>query len=230
MNANCLLRRPVGCLKTALRQTRQQRLVVRSMATTTEATTTEAAAVEPAVRRVSKKPLRMPKPAIFQPQGKPPFAVWPQLPSVRHTHKNPMLALDAQQRAKLDPTGSRTSLFDRSRPDAAKVGDVLMVTTKTGAPFSGVCTSYRRRGVDTAICVRGQILKVSVERWFKIYSPTVLGIDIAWRKPKRARRARLTYMRKPKHDMGNVDALVKNFIKERYGGRRGKGGMRFEKS
>ncbi|KAF6820537.1 54S ribosomal protein subunit img1, mitochondrial [Colletotrichum sojae] len=223
MNANCLLRRPVGCLKMALRQTRQQRLVVRSMATTTEANTTEANTTpEELQTNLRQQPV--------QPGGKPPFAVWPQLPSVRHTHKNPMLALDAQQRAKLDPTGSRTSLFDRSRPDAAKVGDVLMVTTKTGAPFSGVCTSYRRRGVDTAICVRGQILKVSVERWFKIYSPTVLGIDIAWRKPKRARRARLTYMRKPKHDMGNVDALVKNFIKERYGGRRGKGGMRFEKS
>lgn len=50
--------------------------------------------------------------------------------------------------------------------------------------------------------------KVPVEMWFKIYSPNVQGIEIVWRRPKRARRARLTYMRQPKHDMGNVDHLV----------------------
>ncbi|KAF9872736.1 mitochondrial ribosomal protein [Colletotrichum karsti] len=222
MNANCLLRRPVGCLKTALRQTRHQRLLTRTMAT----------AAEPLVSTPPSTPAPSIKPSMFGPKHKPTFAVYPALPSIRETHKNPMPALDEKQRAKLDPTGARTRLFDPERPDAAKVGDVLMVTTKSGEPFSGVCMSIRRRGVDTAILLRSQLMKVGVEMWHKIYSPTVVGIDIVWRRPKRARRARLTYMRKPKHDMGNVDHLVFAWKKERYGMRsRGKGqiGTRFEK-
>ncbi|TQN64745.1 54S ribosomal protein subunit img1 [Colletotrichum shisoi] len=214
MNATCLWR-PVGCLKTALRQTRHQRLLTRSMATAP-------AAQPPASRpspstRTTKPSTRTAKPFKFGPHDKPTFAVYRPLPSVRHTHKNPLPALDAQQRSTLDATGARTRLFDPARPDAAKVGDVLMVTTKSGEPFSGVCMSIRRRGVDTGILLRGQLMKVGIEMWYKIYSPTVIGIDIVWRRPKRARRARLTYLRKPKHDMGSVDHLVFAWKKERYG-------------
>ncbi|OLN85796.1 54S ribosomal protein subunit img1, mitochondrial [Colletotrichum chlorophyti] len=220
MNATCL-RRPIGCLKTALRQTRHQRLATRSMATATEPPA-ETASPTPST------PARPLKHYHYGPRDKPTFAVYPPIPSIRQTHKNPMPALDAQQRATLDATGARTRLFDPARPDAAKVGDVLMVTTKSGEPFSGVCMSIRRRGVDTAILLRGQLMKVGVEMWYKIYSPTVIGIDIVWRRPKRARRARLTYMRKPKHDMGNVDHLVFAWKKERYGMRnKGKVGTRF---
>ena len=127
-----------------------------------------------------------------------------------------------------DPTGARTALFSKSRRDAAKVGDVLMVTTRTGEPFAGALLQIRRRGVDTAIQLRGQLMKVGVEMWYKVYSPTVVGIDVIWRRPKRARRARLTYMRKPKHDMGSVENHVWAWKKERskmrgakFGGRLG---------
>ena len=47
-----------------------------------------------------------------------------------------------------------------------------------------------------------------MEMWYKIYSPNVEGIEVVQRKEKRARRARLTYMRKPKHDMGSVENIV----------------------
>lgn len=144
------------------------------------------------------------------------FQVWPQVPSPRATNPDPMPALKQQEIARLDATGARTRLFSREHADSAKVGDVLMVTTKSGEPFSGAFIQLRRRGVDTAILLRGQMMKVGVEMWFKIYSPTVTGIDIIWRKPKRARRARLTFMRKPSHDMGSVDNLVSAWKKERY--------------
>jgi ribosomal protein L19 len=127
-----------------------------------------------------------------------------------------MPALRQQEIARLDATGARTRLFSRNHADSAKVGDVLMVTTKSGEPFSGAFIQMRRRGVDTAILLRGQMMKTGVETWFKIYSPTVTGIDIIWRKPKRARRARLTFMRQAKHDMGSVDNLVSAWKKERY--------------
>lgn len=44
--------------------------------------------------------------------------------------------------------------------------------------------------------------------WYKIYSPNVEGVEVVQRREKRARRARLTYMRKPKHDMGSVQNIV----------------------
>lgn len=133
----------------------------------------------------------------------------------RPTPKDPVPHFTSTSLAALDPTGARTALFSKSRRDSAKVGDVLMVTTRTGEPFAGALMQIRRRGVDTAIQLRGQLMKVGVEMWFKIYSPNVVGIDVVWRRPKRARRARLTYLRKKKHDMGSVDHLVWAWKRER---------------
>lgn len=126
-----------------------------------------------------------------------------------------MIPFTASSLAKYDPTGARTALFSKSRRDCAKVGDVLMVATRTGEPFAGALMQIRRRGVDTAIQLRGQLMKVSVEMWFKVYSPAVVGIDVIWRRPKRARRARLMHLRKKKHDMGSVDHLVWAWKRER---------------
>lgn len=136
------------------------------------------------------------------------FAVYPRVPSSRAETPSPLAAYHAQQIRRLDPKGLRTALFSRSSRDSAKPGDVLQVTTRRGEPFAGVCLSIRRAGVDSAILLRNHMTKLGVEMWYKIYSPNVLGIEIVWRRPKRARRARLTYMRQPKHDMGNVDHLV----------------------
>jgi large subunit ribosomal protein L19 len=121
----------------------------------------------------------------------------------------------AQQIRRLDKTGARTSLFSKTNPDAAKPGDVLQVTTSRGEPFAGVCLSIRRAGVETAVLLRNTLFKTGVEMWYKIYSPSVLGIEIIWRRPKRARRARLTYMRQPRHDMGNIEHLVDAWRKTR---------------
>ncbi|KAI1021517.1 hypothetical protein LB505_000072 [Fusarium chuoi] len=196
--------RPVGCLKSALRRTRLLRTFERRVSS---------AAVEPVPK---------PIPNAFSAEQRADltkvskFHIYPRVPSIRTTHPDPMPALLQKQLAKLDPTGARTRLFSREHADSAKVGDVLMVTTKGGEPFAGAFLQIRRRGQDTAIQLRGQMMKVGVEMWFKIYSPTVTGIDIIWRRPKRARRARLTYMRKPKHDMGSVDQMVFAWKKERY--------------
>jgi ribosomal protein L19 len=117
-------------------------------------------------------------------------------------------ALHEAQIKKMDPTGARTALFAKTR-EAAKVGDVLMVTHRRGGePFAGVCLSISRRGIDTAILLRNRLAKVGVEMWYKVYNKNVAGIEIVKRRAKRARRARLTYMRKPKHDMGSVEDLV----------------------
>ncbi|GAB0133202.1 hypothetical protein EsDP_00001615 [Epichloe bromicola] len=195
-------RRPIGCIKTVFRQARQQRAARRGLATVAETPATSKNAIT-ARQRASHVKVEK-------------FQVWPQIQSVRSTNPDPMPILRQQQIAQLDPTGARTRLFSKDHADSAKVGDVLMVTTKAGEPFSGAFIQIRRRGVDTAILLRGQMMKIGVEMWFKIYSPSVTGIDIIWRRPKRARRARLTFMRKPSHDMGSVDHLVSAWKKERY--------------
>ncbi|KAI1340602.1 translation protein SH3-like domain-containing protein [Xylariaceae sp. FL0016] len=143
------------------------------------------------------------------------FAVYPRVPSARKTNPAALEAYHAQQIRRLDRTGARTQLFSKKNPDAAKVGDVLQVSTNRGEPFAGVCLMIRRSGVDTAILLRNHLTKLGVEMWYKIYSPNITGIEIIWRRPKRARRAKLTYMRQPKHDMGNVDHLVESWRRMR---------------
>lgn len=138
-------------------------------------------------------------------------------PSARARCKEPVKALQDDQIALLDPTGLRTALFSKANPEAAKVGDILLVRLKTGDPFAGVCINIRRRGVDTGILLRNELTRVGVEMWFKIYSPNVEGIEVVQRREKRARRARLTYMRKPKHDMGSVQNIVLQYQRMRVG-------------
>lgn len=115
----------------------------------------------------------------------------------------------------LDPTGARTRLFAEENEDGARVGDVLMARFRTGDPFAGVCMNIRRRGADTGILLRNHVARVGTEMWVKIYSPTVAGIEIVERRVKRARRARLYYLRKPKHDRGSLAGLVERYLKNK---------------
>ncbi|KAL2164673.1 hypothetical protein VTH06DRAFT_3890 [Thermothelomyces fergusii] len=219
MNAASLARRPLGCLKASLRQVRQQKMVfARCMATETaqaQMTTTPAAAAA-AAAATTVAPLA-PEHGFYALKDRrnktvrTAFAVYSSTVGSRSLTPppaNPLQALHEAQLKKMDPTGARTALFAKTR-EAAKVGDVLMVTHRRGGePFAGVLLSIRRRGIDTAILLRNHLGKVGVEMWFKIYNKNVAGIEIVKRRPKRARRARLTYMRNPKHDMGSVEELV----------------------
>jgi large subunit ribosomal protein L19 len=63
--------------------------------------------------------------------------------------------------------------------------------------------------------LRGQLTRVGVEMWYKVYSPLVEGIEVVERAKKRARRARLTYMRKVKHDRGNVEGVVRVYLRQK---------------
>ncbi len=162
---------------------------------------------------------------------------YPPPPSIRIKYPFPLQEWTNQHLATLDPTGSRTRLFAKDNPDIPHPGDILLVTFKTGDPFAGVCLSVKSRGVDTGILLRNKLLTVGVEMWVKIYSPNVKSIEIVKRAEKRARRARLYYMRyvifayysmqrfgnshanedyrKPNHDRGSVEGLVEEYLKRR---------------
>ncbi|EPE33829.1 Translation proteins SH3-like protein [Glarea lozoyensis ATCC 20868] len=177
--------RPLSCWKTLLRQSSMQKVATRSLTT-----------------YFKPKPIDPPK----RPHHK--LKVYPPPPSAKAAFKEPIKEVTASQLAILDPTGGRTTLFSKANTEAAKVGDILLVRLKNGDPFAGVCINIRRRGVDSGILLRNELTRVGVEMWFKIYSPNVEGIEVVQRKEKRARRARLTYMRKPKHDVGSVQNIV----------------------
>ncbi|PWY63765.1 mitochondrial ribosomal protein [Aspergillus eucalypticola CBS 122712] len=140
--------------------------------------------------------------------------------------KDPVNAVQEAQLAQLDPTGERRALFDyRRSPRSVKVGDILRVTFKNGDPFSGVCLSIRLRGIDTSFLLRNQLTRVGVEMSIKVFGPNVESVEIVQRAEKRKRRARLYYMRKPKHDMGSVENLVANYLRQKRSltGKRGGG-------
>ncbi len=62
--------------------------------------------------------------------------------------------------------------------------------------------------------------------WVKVYSPNVKGVEVVKRAEKRARRARLFYMRKPEHDRGGVERVVEQYLRQRRLVRSGAVGVR----
>ncbi|CAD6452441.1 f1058cfe-ca47-4212-8be1-c39d71e98efe [Sclerotinia trifoliorum] len=187
--------RPLSCWKSLFRQSRQHKAISRSLSTYHHS------------KPASQTPL--------QTQAVRKIKTYPPPSSPAQKYKEPIKNLHAEQIAVLDPTGARTNLFSKTNPEAARVGDILLVRLKTGDPFAGVCINIRRRGVETGILLRNELTRVGVEMWYKIYSPNVEGIEVVQRKAKRARRARLTYMRKPKHDMGSVQNIVLQYQRTR---------------
>lgn len=139
--------------------------------------------------------------------------------------------VDNRQLALLDPTGARARLFDKTNKDRAKVGDVLLVTFKTGEPVSGVILSIKGPGPHKSVLLRNQLTGIGMEISVKVHSPTVQSMEVAQRTPKRKRRARLYYLRKPEHDVGSVQKVVDQYLRQRAmltGGKtsRQQGGMR----
>ena len=65
--------------------------------------------------------------------------------------------------------------------------------------------------------------------WVKVFSPVVRSVEVVRRAEKRARRARLYYMRKEKHDRGSVEGVVEGYLRERRLVRSGAVGVRDSK-
>ncbi|PSN74722.1 hypothetical protein BS50DRAFT_567518 [Corynespora cassiicola Philippines] len=162
-----------------------------------------------------KRPRKTEQPYVPRQPEQPKIQVYKAKQPIKRTCPDPVSAVTATQIAKLDPSGARTRLFSKDNPECARVGDILLVRQRTGDPFAGVCINIRRRGVDTAILLRGQLTRVGVEMWYKVYSPLVEGIEVVQRAAKRARRARLTYMRKEKHDRGDVSNVVRMYLRQK---------------
>lgn len=129
--------------------------------------------------------------------------------------KDPVSVVDNNQLALLDPTGARAKLFDKENKDRARVGDILLATFTSGEPVSGVILSIKGSGPHTSVLLRNNLTGVGMEMQVKVHSPLVQSMEIAQRTLKRKRRARLYYMRKPEHDMGSVQKVVDQYMRQR---------------
>ncbi|KAL1619676.1 hypothetical protein SLS54_006613 [Diplodia seriata] len=192
--------RPLAAWKTALRQTRASKAQRRCFADLADA-----------------QPRALHANGLIKQGSKVhnPIKTYPPPPTAVAKCKDPIAAVTKAQLATLDPKGARAHLFSKTNLEAAKVGDILLVRQRNGDPFAGVCLNIRRRGVDTAILLRNQLTRLGVEMWFKVFSPNVEGVEVVQRREKRARRARLYYMRQPRHDRGSVENIVRQYQRQR---------------
>ncbi|KAK8208246.1 translation protein SH3-like domain-containing protein [Phyllosticta capitalensis] len=209
--------RPLAAWKTAMRQARCAKVQQRGKAT-------RAVAADPPTLQSLPDHILFPKVkhrnGLFKKTGKQeykPIKTYPPPPTALARCKDPVNLVERKQIVVLDPKGARALLFERDNKEAVRVGDVLLVRQKNGEPFSGTCLNIRRQGLDTAVLLRNHVTRVGVEMWFKIYSPNVTAIEVVQRAKKRARRARLYYLRKPSHDPGSVDNIVRQYLKRASG-------------
>nr|OQO26598.1 hypothetical protein B0A51_08279 [Rachicladosporium sp. CCFEE 5018] len=212
--------RPLANLKQAIRQCRAERAQHRRH----YAAATESLYPSLQTRYPPPTPGFRPSQAIKQNRfeiGLRKIPVIPPPPSTAKVVPDPIASLTSLQLSTLDPASSRRRLFSALNPDRARVGDILLVRLKSGEPFSGVCINIRARSspIDTAVLLRNNLTRVAVEMWFKIFSPGVSGIEVVRRKEgRRARRAKLYYMRLPKHDIGSVEGVTRTYLRGRQGG------------
>ena len=99
--------------------------------------------------------------------------------------------------------------------DCARPGDILLTTFKTGEPFSGIIMAVKGQGPHKSVLLRNHLTRIGTEMVIKIHSPLVQSMEIAQRGTKKRKRARLYYLRKPKHDVGSVQKVVDQYVRER---------------
>ncbi|RMZ76585.1 hypothetical protein DV737_g4763, partial [Chaetothyriales sp. CBS 132003] len=135
--------------------------------------------------------------------------------SEREACKEPIKLVDGQQLSRLDPTGARSKLFDPANEHRAKPGDILLATFTSGEPFAGIVVAVKGSGPHKSVLLRNHLTRIGTEMLIKIHSPLVQSIEIAKRGTKRRKRARLYYLRQPKHDIGSVQGIVDQYLRER---------------
>ena len=82
--------------------------------------------------------------------------------------------------------------------------------------MSGVILSIKGSGgPHTSVLLRNNLTGIGMEMQVKVHSPLVQSMEIAQRGPKRKRRARIYYLRKPEHDLGSVQKVVDQYIRQR---------------
>ncbi len=86
-------------------------------------------------------------------------------------------------------------------PDNIRIGDTVRVyyytdeTRKRRMVFEGVLIARSGGGIRSSFTVRRVVQGVGVERMFRLYSPLLEKVEFVKRPYKKARRAKLYYLR-----------------------------------
>ncbi len=75
--------------------------------------------------------------------------------------------------------------------------------------------AVKGQGPHKSVLLRNHLTRVGTEMSIKIHSPLVQSMEIAQRGTKKRKRARLYYLRSPKHDVGSVEKIVDQYVRER---------------
>ncbi|KAK9451532.1 mitochondrial 54S ribosomal protein bL19m [Limtongia smithiae] len=133
-------------------------------------------------QRIAKEPLKIPVPkSSLLPKG-----------------TNPVLLLQKKYIDELDPNGWRRRLFERSSDVQVKPGDILKVNfafPESKPSFTGTIMGITRSGTDTSVRLRSEVAELGVEISVKVFSTSVESFEFIARAAKRARRAKLYYLR-----------------------------------
>ncbi|RKP15397.1 translation protein SH3-like domain-containing protein, partial [Piptocephalis cylindrospora] len=123
------------------------------------------------------------------------------LPTPSLKGKDIMSVVREENLARLDPSGARTAMVDRSSPTRLRPGDTVRVTSHRSMThptstlsFSGIILAISRRGPESTITIRNIVQQLGVEMRYPVYSPMVKAIDVLAR-GKGYRRAKLYYLR-----------------------------------
>ncbi|KAK9376067.1 mitochondrial 54S ribosomal protein bL19m [Lipomyces chichibuensis] len=129
--------------------------------------------------------------------AKVPIKILQPGPSLLPKGSEPKQLLEQKLTSELDPTGWRQQLFQRSSPLALRPGDVVRVVfnSETNQTFVGTIMAIRRRGLDTSVRLRSEVAQLGVEMSVKVYSTSVKNFEFISRAVKKARRAKLYYLR-----------------------------------
>ncbi|KAK9477783.1 translation protein SH3-like domain-containing protein [Lipomyces japonicus] len=145
--------------------------------------------------------LRVPQAAGFAQPAKekkvrPKIPVSP--PSLIPAGTNSMELYQSAQINELDPTGFRRKLFESSSKIGIRPGDVIKIKFKSedSQSFEGTVIAIRRRALATTVRVRSDVAKLGVEMSVPVFSPKVESFELISRAVKRARRAKLYYLRR----------------------------------
>ncbi|KAH3668860.1 hypothetical protein OGAPHI_002615 [Ogataea philodendri] len=131
------------------------------------------------------------------------MVVYEPLPKLRDG--KPLMAYIRQaQYKKLDPTGEKLKMIERSNPERLRAGDVVSVFYKNQKPVIGAILMVKRSGVASAILLRNKVAGLGVEVNVPIFNPNVMRIDILRRPDTYRSRNRHYYIRNSRLDVKEV--------------------------
>ncbi|KAG7880592.1 hypothetical protein KL905_002566 [Ogataea polymorpha] len=108
------------------------------------------------------------------------------------------------QYKKLDPSGEKRKLIDRSNPERLRSGDIVSVFYKNQKPVNGTIIMVKRSGIASAILLRNKITGLGVEVNVPIFNPNVMRIDILRRPASYRPRNRHYYIRNSRLDVKEI--------------------------